>query len=161
MVQFLYGPIVWKQWLLLTEAVQYVHWCHNGRADPGIPVDSIKPVLSGHCITRPTSCKRSCSYYTGAVVILIQTCKEMPLDLPSHLSFTKRWVARYERFACIYNAVIGWSVRELWLADLWEMRQCLITMTTGMSHIAIIVCHKTSTILSKTGISWLISYNHT
>ncbi len=38
MIEFLYAcPVVWKQWLLPTETVQYdiVYWYHNGRVVPG------------------------------------------------------------------------------------------------------------------------------
>ncbi len=33
------SQIAWKQWLLPTETVQFVYWCHNGRADSGTSAD--------------------------------------------------------------------------------------------------------------------------
>ncbi len=36
LTEFLYVTIDWKQWLLSTEAVQYVFRQHNGRADPAV-----------------------------------------------------------------------------------------------------------------------------
>ncbi len=34
--EYLYVLVVWKQWLLPTEAVQYMYWCYNSKADLGM-----------------------------------------------------------------------------------------------------------------------------
>ncbi len=51
-IQFLYIPIAWKQWLLLTKAMQFMYWCHNGRPNsadvPGMYMNYAKQLLTAH-----------------------------------------------------------------------------------------------------------------
>ncbi len=66
-LQLLYVPIVWKQWLLPIETAHFEYWCHNHRADPGMSAGSTEvpgsaiplwyqntkwsvPVWNNHCL---------------------------------------------------------------------------------------------------------------